>query len=110
MALERNLIKALEGLLNMDVKGHALRERLQFSTEGRLLLANAESAINASVSARRTNGSWSEDERQVMREVFAAGYSSEAVVEACKRLSRDKSQVRAMAGNMKLRVPFASIR
>ncbi len=37
--------EALEALLNMDVNGHALQDRLQFSDKGRALLEQARAAL-----------------------------------------------------------------
>ena len=39
------MVDALTSILEMDVKGHALRERLQFSTLGRKLLDKADKAL-----------------------------------------------------------------
>ena len=41
------LIAALERVLRMDVKGHELQDRLQFSETGRDILAQAHAAIAA---------------------------------------------------------------
>lgn len=42
---EQLLAEALEALLNMDVNGHSLRDRLQFSDKGRALLEQARRAL-----------------------------------------------------------------
>jgi len=39
------LLAALEALLSMDVKGHSLLDRLQFSTDGRALSEKCLAAI-----------------------------------------------------------------
>lgn len=39
---------ALTSLLTMDVAGHQLQDRLQFSTKGRQLLEKAQAALRAS--------------------------------------------------------------
>lgn len=39
------LTEALQALLNMDVNGHALQDRLQFSDKGRALLEQARKAL-----------------------------------------------------------------
>lgn len=57
---------------------------------------------------QRKGGAWSEEEKQIMHEVFANGYSSELLTVAVSRLERDRTQVRAMVGNMKLRKPKCS--
>ena len=45
MNKQEMLTEALEALLNMDVNGHALQDRLQFSTKGRELLKQARKAL-----------------------------------------------------------------
>jgi hypothetical protein len=44
-AAAEKLLAALETLMLMDVKGHALQDRLQFSTAGRAILERARAAI-----------------------------------------------------------------
>ena len=44
---EKQLIAALKSILNMPVKGHALQDRLQFSTAGREIMDQALDAIAA---------------------------------------------------------------
>lgn len=39
------MVQAIESLLSMDIKGHTLAERLQFSDSGRALLEKANSAL-----------------------------------------------------------------
>ena len=41
--------EALEALLNMDVNGHALQDRLQFSAKGRALLKQARHALGVAL-------------------------------------------------------------
>lgn len=41
--------EALEALLNMDVNGHALQDRLQFSDKGRALLEQARRALGVAL-------------------------------------------------------------
>lgn len=41
--------EALEALLNMDVNGHALQDRLQFSDKGRALLEQARHALGVTL-------------------------------------------------------------
>ena len=43
------LTEALEALLNMDVNGHALQDRLQFSDKGRALLKQARAALGVTL-------------------------------------------------------------
>lgn len=45
IAAAPELLEALSTLLNMDVKGHRLGDRLQFSTPGRKILDKCNSAI-----------------------------------------------------------------
>lgn len=45
VAAAPELLEALEAVMSMDVKGHALRERLEFSTSGRELLGKVKAAI-----------------------------------------------------------------
>lgn len=45
IAAAPDLLEALSTLMNMDVKGHRLRDRLQFSTPGREILDKCNSAI-----------------------------------------------------------------
>lgn len=45
IAAAPDLLEALSTLLNMDVKGHRLGDRLQFSTPGRKILDKCNSAI-----------------------------------------------------------------
>jgi hypothetical protein len=40
-----DLLAALQTLMAMDVKGHALADRLQFSDKGRAILNQARAAI-----------------------------------------------------------------
>ena len=40
---------ALQALLNMDVNGHALQDRLQFSDKGRALLEQARHALGVAL-------------------------------------------------------------
>lgn len=40
---------ALEALLNMNVNGHALQDRLQFSDKGRALLKQARTALGVAL-------------------------------------------------------------
>lgn len=49
------------------------------------------------------SGAWSDEEREILRAAFANFDQSSAVEEAAKSLGRTKSQIRAMAGNMRLR-------
>ena len=58
--------------------------------------------------SERDVGTWSDEEKAIMRDVFSGGYSSELVTIAVGKLRRDRAQVRAMAGNMKLRKPFST--
>ena len=43
------LTEALQALLNMDVNGHALQDRLQFSDKGRALLKQARHALGVAL-------------------------------------------------------------
>ena len=43
------LTEALQALLNMDVNGHALQDRLQFSDKGRALLEQARHALGVTL-------------------------------------------------------------
>ena len=43
------LTEALQALLNMDVNGHALQDRLQFSDKGRALLEQARAALGVAL-------------------------------------------------------------
>ena len=43
------LTEALQALLNMDVNGHALQDRLQFSDKGRALLEQARHALGVAL-------------------------------------------------------------
>lgn len=45
MDTEQKLLDALESLLYMEVKGHALADRLQFSDAGREILTKCLGAI-----------------------------------------------------------------
>ena len=45
MIKQQLLTEALEALLNMDVNGHALQDRLQFSDKGRELLEQVRKAL-----------------------------------------------------------------
>jgi len=49
---EEKVAEALRLLANMQVKGHALKDRLQFSTEGRAILATITEALAAYESSR----------------------------------------------------------
>ena len=51
VAAAPDLLAALNALLNLSVKGHALADRLQFSDSGRAILNQARAAI-----ARATGG------------------------------------------------------
>ena len=46
---EQLLTEALQALLNMDVNGHALQDRLQFSAKGRALLKQARAALGVAL-------------------------------------------------------------
>lgn len=46
---EQLLTEALQALLNMDVNGHALQDRLQFSDKGRALLEQARHALGVAL-------------------------------------------------------------
>ena len=46
---QASLIDALHAVLTLEVKGHELRDRLQFSETGRVLLAQCDSAMNAAL-------------------------------------------------------------
>lgn len=46
---EQLLTEALQALLNMDVNGHALQDRLQFSDKGRALLEQARAALGVAL-------------------------------------------------------------
>ena len=43
------LTEALQALLNMDVNGHTLQDRLQFSDKGRVLLEQARAALGVAL-------------------------------------------------------------
>ncbi len=43
------LTEALQALLNMNVNGHALQDRLQFSDKGRALLKQARAALGVAL-------------------------------------------------------------
>ena len=45
MSKQQLLTEALEALLNMDVNGHALQDRLQFTDKGREVLKLAYDAL-----------------------------------------------------------------
>ena len=47
--LSTSCIGALQALLNMDVNGHALQDRLQFSDKGRALLEQARHALGVAL-------------------------------------------------------------
>lgn len=46
---EQLLTEALQALLNMDVNGHALQDRLQFSDKGRALLEQVRHALGVAL-------------------------------------------------------------
>ena len=46
---EQLLTEALEALLNVEVNGHALQDRLQFSDKGRTLLEQARRALGVTL-------------------------------------------------------------
>lgn len=46
---EQLLTEALQALLNMDVNGHTLQDRLQFSDKGRTLLEHARHALGVAL-------------------------------------------------------------
>ena len=52
MDTEQKLLDALESLLYMEVKGHALADRLQFSDAGREILTKCLDAI------KQAKGEW----------------------------------------------------
>lgn len=47
MSKQQLLTEALVALLNMDVNGHALQDRLQFTDKGRELLEQARKALES---------------------------------------------------------------
>lgn len=84
-----------------------VRLRKQTSNEeefGRLAAPILDSMIAdyAEVEPRRI-GSWSDEERDILRSAYANFSNDAAEKEAAKKLSRTKSQIRAMAKNMGLK-------
>ena len=57
------------------------------------------------ISPHRT-GSWTDDERAILRAAYAEFGRDRAADEAAKKLQRTKSQIRAMAGNLGIKKPW----
>ena len=81
-------------------KSGARREALGILVDEILTKAN-----ESYVPSKRNLGTWSEEERDVLRAAFSIhGKDTQAAYAyAAERLLRDGSQIRAMSGNMKLR-------
>lgn len=102
-----------DGIVEMRAKrraealGHILRLRRQVVDEaefGRRAapIIDALMADEAATTPHRT-GSWSDEEREILRTAFASFDRYRAVDEAAKSLSRTRTQIRSMAGNMGLK-------
>lgn len=93
-----------------DVLRQLVRLRTQTPDEaefGRLAAPMLDSMISdeAAVMPHRKGG-WSDEERAILREVYAAFGNDRAAEEAAKRLARTKSQIRSMAANMGIKKPW----
>jgi hypothetical protein len=100
-------IVEMRAMRRAEALGQILRLRRQVVDEaefGRMAapIIDALIADDAATTPHRT-GLWSDEEREILRTAFATFDGYRAVYEAAKSLSRTRTQIRSMAGNMGLK-------